>query len=500
MKIASPETMRQMDRVAIERYRIPGLILMENAARQTALTAMSMVSPQAGVVLVLAGPGNNGGDAFGATRHLLNAGYAVRVFTTKEVDHYTGDAAVQLQILIEMGVPVGMLQDTLSPDAWEKIAAGCSLLLDGLYGTGLRGETDGMAKALILQTHRFPGKILSIDIPSGIDGLTGQVLGAAIKADATVTFALGKPGLYLYPGAAYAGKVHVVDISLPLALMEPSKPLPEIIDAALVASLLPDRAADAHKGSVGTVLMAAGSEGMTGAAVLAAASALRGGAGLVRCAIPYGLLPILSTLVPEVVGIPLKEDALLWTCSAGDDLWPYIQSADALLIGPGLPVQGETAELLDRIIDEASVPLVLDAGALGILASGAPNSLKPGQTVLTPHPGEMARLMHCTVAEVLQDPMKAAQKMAQKLGAVVVLKGAGTVVADSSGHVFINTTGNSGMATAGAGDVLAGLIVSLLAQGLEPLQAAVCGVWLHGLAGDLAAEAVGRQADRKSVV
>jgi hydroxyethylthiazole kinase-like uncharacterized protein yjeF len=491
-----PETMRRMDQAASEVYAIPGMVLMENAASRVAMAVAAMPASSSGVILLLAGPGNNGGDAFAAARHLLIRGCSVRVAAIVPVPQYRGDAAANLDILLRMGVPVAELSDPVTESGWEALFRGCSIVVDGLFGTGLSRSPEGLAREAILQINRFQGPVLSIDIPSGVDGRTGQVHGIAVRADETVTFALGKPGLYLHPGASCAGRVIVADIGMPAALMDFSEPRLESTDTALVAAWLPKRADHAHKGSVGTVLSVAGSHGMTGAAVLAASAVLRGGAGLVRCALPEPLVPILSTLVPEAVVLPVPGKGGRWTATDADDAGEMLPGATALLVGPGLPVDGETDLLLDRLLQAAGdIPVVLDAGALGLLAAGEDIAGRlPAQVALTPHPGEMSRMMRISTAEVLKDPLGNALRCALEWNAVIVLKGAGTVIASPDGRAFVNTTGNSGMATAGSGDVLAGLIASLAAQGMELVGAAVCGVFLHGLAGDLAARAHGRQA------
>ena len=496
MRVVLPQTMQAMDRMATDTYGIPSLVLMENAARQTALEALSMRGGQEGAVLLLAGPGNNGGDALGAARHLLNAGCPVRVALLFAPEHARADAAVQLDILVRMGVPVIEMSDTVSPEGWDSLFRGCVLAVDGIFGTGLSRAPSGMSQKAIEALNRFSGPVLSVDIPSGVDGKTGQTPGVAVQATSTVTFALSKLGLHLYPGAMHTGRIHVADIGMPTGLMSFPEDRHEVADMAGIRSWLPARPANSHKGTAGTVLSVAGSRGMTGAAVLSAAAALRGGAGFVRCALPEPLLSILATLVPEAVLLPVSSVDGHWPATAADDIVTALPSADALLIGPGLPVTGETDLLLDRLLQSAGeLPVVLDAGALGLLAQGEDIRARlPEHAVLTPHPGEMARLMNTNIAAVLADPVGNARRCAVEWQATIVLKGAGTVVATRDGRIFVNTTGNAGMATAGAGDVLAGLIASLLAQGMDVNGAAVCGVYLHGLSGDLGAQVASQQA------
>ncbi len=496
MKLVYPETMRQMDQAASEVFGIPGMVMMENAARQTALEALSLLGHSRGVVLLLAGPGNNGGDAFAAARHLLNADCAIRVALIVPMTQVRGDAAVNLDILLRMGVPVVELDASISAAGWEALFRDCALVVDGLFGTGLSRAPSGLSRDAIEAINRFSGPVLAIDVPSGVDGRTGQAPGEAVRADSTVTFALGKPGLFLHPGAALAGTVHVADIGMPVSLMDFPGHRLESIDARLVSNALPKRPVNAHKGSAGVVLSVAGSAGMTGAAVLSASAVLRGGAGLVRCLIPAPSAGILTARLPEAVVLPVVAPEGNWTAEAADDAWRNLPGCDSLLIGPGLPVNGETDLLLDRLLQEAGeLPVVLDAGALGLLAVGGDiRSRLPRHVVLTPHAGEMARLMGVTVPQVLADPLGNALRCAEQWQAVVLLKGPGTVVATPDGRAFINTTGNSGMATAGSGDVLAGLIASLAAQGMDLAGAAFCGAYLHGLAGDIAIRSCGRQA------
>jgi len=500
MRIAYPETMKRMDQAASEVFGIPGIVLMENAARQVALQALSMVGDHPGILFLLAGPGNNGGDAFAAARHLLNAGRSIRIGLLAPAAQYRGDAATNLDILTRMGVPLNELETTVPVSGWDPLFKDCALVVDGLFGTGLSRAPSGLAKEAIEAVNRFAGPVLAIDMPSGVDGRTGQVPGAAVRADETVSFALGKPGLYLQPGASFAGNVHVADIGMPIGLMDFPEHRLEAVDARMVSDALPKRPDHAHKGSVGTVLSVAGSIGMTGAAILAATAVLRGGAGLVRCLLPASLSAMLTNSLPEAVILPVAGPESVtdggWTAAAADDAWRNLPGCDALLVGPGLPVNGETDLLLDRLLQDAGeLPVVLDAGALGLLAAGGDIRTRlSARTILTPHAGELARMLRTSTAVVLSDPLGTALRCAEMWQAIVVLKGPGTVVAVPDGRAFINTTGNSGMATAGSGDVLAGLIASLAAQGMDLPAAAVCGVYLHGLAGDVAIRGCGRQA------
>lgn len=502
MRIVRPDTMRAMEEMAMTAFSIPGILLMENASRQLALEILSANRGKNGIVLLLAGPGNNGGDTFGAARHLLNAGCSVRVVTFAANLAYKADAAVNLEILHKMGVPIIELINIAGFEKWRTLFSDCTVVVDGIFGTGLKRAAEGVFEEAINAVNSFPGAVIAVDIASGVDAATGQCTGAAVNADITVTFGYGKLGHYLFPGAAKSGVVLVKDIGMPTALMHFPEDRCEALDSNYISYLLPNRQQYAHKNSVGSVLVVAGSFGMTGAAVLSSAAALRGGAGIVRCVIPASLVPIISTLVPEAVILPVEgkdgrvvaSDAEPGEASKGAESW--LKTSDSVLIGPGLPADKETDMLITTILSKVGDrTVILDAGALTVIAeSKCVAERLPKHSILTPHPGEMARLMRCTTKEVLASPVENAVSCAKQWNAVVVLKGAGTVIAAPDGQVFINTSGNSGMATAGSGDVLAGLIASLAAQGSAPLEAAVIGVYLHGLSGDIAAQTVGKQA------
>lgn len=485
MKLLTPQQMKTIDETAINTLGIPGIVLMENAAIQTAFKASAMLEGQEEPnITVVAGSGNNGGDALAVTRHLLSMGYAVSVFSLTDLDALHGDAYTNGRILKNLGVNVPVIS---GQNDLERLKIACSeshLVIDGIFGTGLNRPVEGILSDIIDIINGYSSKILSIDIPSGINGLTGKVMGNAVKADATVTFHLPKIGLVQYPGAAYVGELSVADIGIPYALSE-NMETSQLNEKDDIKRILPLRPADGHKGTFGKLLVFAGSESMTGAAYLSALSAYRTGSGYVRLVVPKPCINTLSILLPEAVFVGITE-------YGGTEfnvlLKRLLEDSDAVLIGPGLSVSDEAFSLMKAVVEYCDKPMVIDADALNILSKE--RSLLERlrcETVITPHPAEMSRLTQKSVSEIQENRISIAKNFADEFGLTVVLKGARTVIAANDGRTSINSTGNHGMATAGAGDVLAGIITSLIGQGLYPYDAAVAGVYLHGLAGDIAA-------------
>jgi len=490
MRLVGSAEMREIDRAAIEGFGIPGLTLMDRAGRAVAETAAAMAGA-AGRIVVLCGGGNNGGDGYVAARLLRGAGRDAHVVTLVPGSQLGADARVVREQAERAGVPIDE-QGELS--AFE--AGPGDVLVDALFGTGLSRAPDGAFAEAIDRVNRLRergARVLAVDIPSGLSADTGRPLGACIRADRTVTFGFMKRGLFIHPGAAYAGEVEVVDIGIPPGAAERVPVRCEILTEAEARALLPPRPPDAHKGDAGRLLVVAGSLGKTGAAHLALLGALRGGAGLVTLATREEVLPFALAGRPEAMSLPLIGAGPL----ARADLEPLLaaaRQADAAVIGPGIPRGPETAVLLRGFLAGAGIPAVLDADALNAIAGeGALSGELPAGLVLTPHPGEMARLCGQGVDDVQRDRIGVAAAGAARWGATVVLKGARTVVADRSGPPAVIPTGNAGMASGGTGDVLAGLVGALLAGGLPPFAAARVGAWVHGRAGDLAARRWGER-------
>ena len=485
MNIVTAAQMREIDRRAIEEYGIPGVVLMENAGlRLVEFIRQLECGPR---IVVVAGKGNNGGDGFVAARH-LNGEKDVSVWTTADVGDYQGDALINLHILHKLQIPCVNLREAEALARLEAKLATADLVVDALLGTGVTRDVDPFYAQVIRCINETTVPVLAVDIPSGISADTGTALGHAVRANFTVTFALPKRGLLLFPGAAHTGELEVADIGIPpsllvghgLGLLTPER----------VRRLVPARLANAHKGTFGSALLVAGSQGMSGAATLCAHAALRGGCGLVFVATPRSIQPIVATQVAEAITLPLpetKEGHLL--SEALPLLREKWQSCQSLAIGPGLTQNEDSLPLLAGILSECPLPVVLDADALNLLAKH-PDVLdkRTAPTVLTPHPGEAARLLACSIAEVEANRLKAVEQLCIQYRSTVILKGAHTLVATPQEDTMLNVTGNSGMATAGSGDVLTGLLASLLAQGLDMPEAAWTAIYLHGLAADLATE------------
>jgi NAD(P)H-hydrate epimerase len=480
------EEMRRLDGLTIE-GGTPGGVLMERAGSLAAevLRERFPHGLRRGVV-VLAGKGNNGGDALVVARHLRRRRVPVSVFLAASSSSLRGDALENLSrwkrlrgSLTEMG-PGGIL-------ALAEATARAGVIVDGLFGTGLRGDVDGPSRAIIETLNAAPAPILAVDVPSGLDADRGVPLGAAVQATVTVTFGFPKIGLLVHPGAGLAGEVVVADIGIDPAALASATPRGRLLTADAVAAALPPRASDSHKGTYGHVLIAAGALGKSGAASLCGRAALRAGAGLVTLASPAPALTGILVATPELMTESLADESGEWVFEAGGSarLLAALEGKNAVVFGPGIGVTPATRALTRWLIASAPVPLVIDADGLNCLA-GDLSWLEQRRSaiVLTPHPGEMARLAAGSTAEIQGDRVGAARSLAQRHGVVVVLKGSRTVIASPSGLVAINPTGNAGMASGGMGDALAGIIGSLLAQGLEPAQAAEAAVFWHGAAAD----------------
>ena len=497
MRILNAAQMREADRYTIEEIGIPSLVLMENAGRQvvSALEA-SYESCLQGRVAIVCGRGNNGGDGFVVARTLLQRGIDVSVFVVGSVAAVRGDAKVNLDILGRLGVTVVEITDE---QAWElhfSEISTCTLIVDAIVGTGLTSPLDGMLETIVADINAAAIPVVSIDLPSGLSSDTPHVLGACIDASMTVTLAAPKFPLVLPPGEAYAGDVVIADIGIPLEVIDHVEGRHvELLTPEPLRDLIGPRAADSHKGDFGRVTIVAGSLGKTGAAHLAAQAALRSGAGLVTVATPASVLGIVASMGPEFMTEPLVESTD--GCIGADAIERVLGlDQDVLACGPGLGRTESVATFVRALLDRATVPLVLDADAITVLAgdSGSLTGREDRDVIITPHPGEMARLIGATVEDVQANRIDVAVEFAASRRVYVVLKGHRTVIATPDGHVYINPTGNPGMATGGTGDVLTGTIAAWLAQLLDADAACRLGVFLHGAAGDLAEGREGQNA------
>ena len=488
MKVVTGETMQAIDRRSIEEFGVSSLVLMERAGQECSDLILNRVGNGADrSAVILAGKGNNGGDGYVIARHLAMAGWRVTTLVLSPRDEISGDAQVNLDLLPDDALCFCPESGALARH--HSVFSGADLIVDALLGTGLKCEVRGSYAEAVELVNGLCVPVVSVDIPSGIDAGTGRVLGCAVRADLTVTFALAKLGQVLYPGAAYCGDLQIVDIGIPPEVSAAVDGF-EYLDSSAIKPLLRKRERFAHKGSFGHCLVVAGSTGKTGAAAMAANSAVRSGAGLVTLAVPASLNAILEVKTTEPMTLPVPDgDAGYFADLSFDTLIGALAGKSAIALGPGLSLHDGTVRVVRRLISAVEVPLVIDADGLNSLAQD-PSLLRgkrPSTVVLTPHPGEMARLAGITVADVEADRVATARSFAARYGVYLVLKGARTVIAAPDGRIAINGSGNPGMASGGMGDVLTGILVALLGQAYDPFTACRLGVYLHGAAADLVA-------------
>jgi ADP-dependent NAD(P)H-hydrate dehydratase / NAD(P)H-hydrate epimerase len=486
MKLLTAAEMRAIDQQTIEVIGLPGVVLMENAGRGAAdAIEAGFSSCRPGPVLVLAGRGNNGGDGFVVARYLLNRGWQVATLVLATEEQVAGEAAIHLQALLR-GEGAVHFAPTSEELTCFLAAQRPRLLVDALLGTGLNSEVGGLLAEAIDWINDCSSPVIALDIPSGLDATSGRLLGRAVRADLTVTFAFPKVGHATWPAAGLIGKLVTVDIGMPQSLMNQASDLHLLVDSSAARQLLPARPVTGHKGTFGHLLVVAGSPGKSGAAAMTAEGGLRAGAGLVTAACPASIREVLAVKLTEVMTVPLPDSAGLLGPEALAPIEELWLDKKAMALGPGLGMSEGLCELIRSLVRSCPIPLVLDADGLNAIASDPSILLerRGPSAILTPHPGEMARLGGGTVAQVEDDRVGTARAFARQYQVVLVLKGARTVTAFPDGRVRINSTGHPGMASGGTGDVLTGVIGGLLAQGLAPEEAATLGVFLHGLAGD----------------
>lgn len=492
-KLVTGREMAAVDQRTIAEAGISSAELIEQAGTEVVAAIAARWDGLAGLqAVVLCGKGNNGGDGFAVARLLRAGGGSARVFLAADRADVQGAAAEHLRRCEQEGGAVEVLGEDLAPlDAAIQKA---DLMIDALLGTGLRGAPRPTMARVIERIVHCERPIVAVDIPSGVEADTGQVHGAAAQAVLTVTFGLVKVGQLFYPGRSHCGALHLANIGFPESMLRDAAAQALLLSAEGLGPLVPRRRGDEHKGSCGTVAVVAGSVGMTGAAALTADAALRSGAGRVHLGVPASLNDILEVKLSEVMTRPLPEvrKRRCLSLRALGAVLTMLTRADVLALGPGLGRYRETEELVRRLVLQTELPLVLDADGLSAFAGQA--DVLRGRSaplVLTPHVGEFARLSGLDKRQITDAPMAVARDFAGEFGATLVLKGAPTVVALSDGRVAVNSTGNPGMATAGSGDVLTGIIAGLMAQGLGAEAAACLGVYVHGRAGDRAVERLG---------
>jgi len=492
--LVTASEMQALDRVSIDSLGVPGEVLMESAGRALVEPTLRLLGAKAqagGRVVALCGAGNNGGDGFVAVRHLIAEGIAAEVLLLGDPDRLPADAAANWRRLELAGLRCRVFSPQDASIVWAEILDSAAVVIDALFGTGLsRAVEGGFARAIeaLVDWRGTAGadhRILSVDIPSGLCADTGQVLGVAVEADETITISSPKIGLALEPGATHAGQITVARVGIQDP--DPARlPRAELWNAMAAAARLPVRGHAGHKGSFGHVLVLAGSTGKTGAGALSARAAVRAGSGLVTLAYPIGLEAELAALPVEVMSAPVAATPSGSLSRGGEKaIEELVAARDVVALGPGIGQDAETAELIERLVERIDRPLVIDADGLNALV-GRLECVRERQalTILTPHPGEAARLLDTTAAALNADRIGASRVLAESSGAVVVLKGARTVVADPSGRALVTPTGGPNLATGGTGDVLTGIIAALLASGVTPFDAAGLGAWWHGATAD----------------
>jgi NAD(P)H-hydrate epimerase len=489
MRVLNTQQMREADRRTIDEVGIPSIVLMENAGRQ-AVAAMEAAFEELSTmhVGVICGRGNNGGDGFVVARTLIQRGVETSVFLLGSVAEVRGDARTNLEVLGRIGLTVVEITNAQEWELHFSELSRCELMVDAILGTGFHGQLSGLLETVVADINGLGIPIVAIDLPTGLSADTSEVGGEAIEASMTITLGAPKLPLILPPADTYSGDLVIADIGIPFPILDDVEgPYIEILTRERMRELVPARAADSHKGDFGRVLVIAGSVGRTGAAHLAAVGALRSGAGLVTVATPRSCLPIVAAMAPEYMTEGLEETA------AGTIDFAALErvlefKADVIAVGPGLGQSPGTAAFVHGLLERAGVPLILDADALNAFI-GDPERLlgRDGvDVVITPHPGEMARLLNLSIEAVQHDRLRHATDFASAHRVHVVLKGHRTVIAGPDNRAFINLTGNAGMATGGTGDLLTGMIAAWFGQLLDAEAACKLAVYLHGTAGDLA--------------
>jgi ADP-dependent NAD(P)H-hydrate dehydratase / NAD(P)H-hydrate epimerase len=489
MRVLNTEQMREADRRTIEEIGIPSIVLMENAGRQ-AVAAMEAAFDDLATsrVGVLCGRGSNGGDGFVVARTLVQRGVDTAVYLLGSVADVRGDARTNLEVLGRIGVTVVEITDAQEWELHFSELTDCGLVVDAILGTGFRGRLSGLLETVLADLNGLGVPVVAIDLPTGVSADSATLDGPAVEASMTVTLGAPKIPLVFPPADSHAGDLVIADIGIPLPILdELDGQHLELLTRERMREIVPARVADSHKGDFGRVLVVAGSTGRTGAAHLSALGALRSGAGLVTVATPRSCLPIVAAMAPEYMTEPLEETPE-GTVDFGAVERVLEMKADVIAVGPGLGQGPGTAAFVQALVERSGIPLVLDADALNAFV-GDPDRLMGREEVdviITPHPGEMARLLNTSIEAVQHDRVRHAREFAATHRVHVVLKGHRTLIAAPDGRTFVNLTGNAGMATGGTGDLLTGMIAAWFAQLLDAEAACKLAVYLHGTAGDLA--------------
>ncbi len=497
--LVTAAVMAEIDRRTIEEIGIPGPVLMENAGRGTAAVIIETLEKRGlwgtGLpVTVISGIGNNGGDGFVVARYLREQGCHVTAFLAGRVEDTQGDGRLNLDIFLKAG---GEVKEIANVDDIEELTRSISdaeIVVDALFGTGLSKEVAGLHRQVIDTVNAYANMVCAIDMPSGINASTGKLMGEAVDADFTCTFGLMKVGQAVPPGCSYCGDVHVLDIGIPEIALDNLEVNNFLITPGGVKNLLPLRNWEFHKGRAGKIYVIGGSTGLTGAVTMACEGALTAGSGLIYAVVPESLNVIFEQKLTEQMTLPIPDrGAGCFSPDMVERVAELIKKADAIAIGPGLSHRVETEDFVSVLMKKMEKPLVIDADGLNCLSNN-PDLLRDvdSPVIITPHEGEMSRLSGKPIEEVKDNRLDVARDFSKRYGVITVLKGYRTVVADPEGTVYINDAGNPYMATGGMGDILTGMVVSFLGQGMVPIEATISAVYLHSLAADIAVESYPR--------
>ncbi len=492
MKVVSVRQMQELDKKTIQQIGVPGIVLMENAGRAMVREMKARISwLKQSRVLVCCGKGNNGGDGFVIARHLYNQGIPVSAILLTKKNSLSGDARINADIWRQMGGTTTEILNKKDINRFENILKDVDIVVDALFGTGLKSAPRGIFAEVIERINKRNKYVAAVDIPSGILADSSHFAGPAVKANFTVTFGLPKIGHVIYPAAEFCGDVIVADISIPANLTASASCQAELIDGADCAGFLARRQPDSHKGNYGHLLILAGSPGKTGAAAMAAEAALRMGVGLVTVGVPQSINDLMETKLTEAMTLPLPQTSQgTLAYESREHILSFGNRVTAAALGPGLSLHPETVHLVQRLIGELDIPIIMDADAVSAFSNkqNLLNRKLKSPLAITPHPGEMARLLNLSISDIQKDRLDISKKTAKRLNVWTVLKGARTVVASTNGKCWINTSGNPGMAKGGMGDILTGMLGALAAQNFNFEDVCKTGVFLHGLAADIAAE------------
>lgn len=492
MKVASRDEIQNIDRITINEIGIPGFTLMECAGLLVVKALFRYFGSCGKNILIFCGAGNNGGDGFVAARHLISKSHKCNIILLGKREKLKGDALANYNILEKLNIPVlEMADEKCMGGDFSELLSTCDIIIDAIFGTGLNSPLKGLISEIIPLINSSGKPVISVDIPTGINASSGKIMGDAIKASLTVTMGLPKLGLLIYPGASYSGKIVIADIGFPEHLLKSDEIKTELSELDEISSFIPERPENSHKGDAGKVLIIAGSLGYTGAAALTSESCLKTGAGLVTLINPESINAIMEEKLTETIKCPYpdlknEEDIRL----AKDIIFERLKHADALAIGPGIGRSPLTGKLVTEILNNTELPMVIDADAL------FPEIITRHKTklpVVTPHPGEAARLLSKTIQDITSNPMESSRNLSEKYRCVAILKGSHSMISHPDGNTIINPTGNSGMSSAGMGDILTGIIACFLSQGVSPEKSAVLGAFIHGLAGDIVARKIGKR-------